>query len=148
MLPSVLSGKKWKEKGATYIATAAVTAMATAVTKTFIWTQANFSLTLHFCSLAGPGKKTPELAVSINERPSKLLLPILLPLFVALIIAAGVGYVYFKKQRAMGDETTCNPIYLNVSISLDLDILDFDVQITCANSSKILILFVFSAKFW
>ena len=98
--------------------------------------------------MAGPGKKTPELAVSINERPSKLLLPILLPLVVALIIAAGVGYVYFKKQRAMGDETTCNPIYLNVSISLDLDILDFDVQITCANSSKILILFVFSAKFW
>ena len=65
--------------------------------------------------MAGPGAKTAKLAVSINEKPSKLLLPILLPLIVALIIATGVGYMYFKKQRAMGDETTCNPIYLNVS---------------------------------
>ena len=75
----------------------------------------SFYASVRAVSLAGPGARTPDLYVSISEQGPNPLLAILLPLLIALMIAAGVGFVYFKKQRAMGDETTCNPIYLTVS---------------------------------
>ena len=74
----------------------------------------SFYASVSAVSLAGPGAKTKEYLVRINEKRPNLLLAILLPLLAVLCIAAGLFYLYFKKQRPSTDETTINPIYLNV----------------------------------
>ena len=74
-------------------------------------------------SLAGPGAWSEELLVTVGEDGKMALLwSILIPILVIGIFGIVIGfYLYYRRQRPGGDETTMNPIYWKVNVQLISD---------------------------
>ena len=78
----------------------------------------SFYVKVRAFSLAGPGAWTQELLIRGKVNNQTVLWSILVPVLMILAGAAVfVVYLYYKKQRPRGDETTLNPIYCKVRTS-------------------------------
>ena len=83
-------------------------------------TPGTYYVSVRAVSLAGPGAWSEELLVTVGEDGKMALLwSILIPILVIGIFGIVIGfYLYYRRQRPGGDETTMNPIYWKVNFQL------------------------------
>ena len=86
-------------------------------------TPGTYYVSVRAVSLAGPGAWSEELLVTVGEDGKMALLwSILIPILVIGIFGIVIGfYLYYRRQRPGGDETTMNPIYWKVNFQLISD---------------------------